>query len=74
MHDRRPLAHSHTLLPQPPTSPLGQIYAHVVTTGLDTVLVCYLEDLERNSENGRYVCSAEMHNMIAAHKERKTVN
>jgi len=39
------------------------IFGHVIGVGVDTVLVCYLEDLERNKESGLYV-SPEVHRML----------
>lgn len=39
------------------------MYAHIMSVGVDTVFVCYLEDLERNGEQGLYI-TPELHVML----------
>ncbi len=36
------------------------IFAHIIGVGVDTVFVCYLEDLERNSNSGNMYASPEL--------------
>jgi len=39
------------------------LFANIVHVGVDTVMVCYLEDLERNKEGALYM-SPELHRML----------
>jgi hypothetical protein len=40
------------------------LFAHIVGVGVDTVFVCYLEDLERNGDNGTLYIDPELHRML----------
>lgn len=39
------------------------LFAQIVSVGVDTVMVCYLEDLERNKEGALYM-DPELHRML----------
>jgi len=39
------------------------LFAHIVHVGVDTIMVCYLEDLERNKDGALYM-SPELHRML----------
>jgi len=39
------------------------LFAHIVGVGVDTVFVCYLEDMERNGQNALYI-DPELHKML----------
>jgi len=49
------------------------IYAHIIGVGVDTVMVCYLEDMERNSDDALYI-SPVLHKMLQDKnsKEKRT--
>lgn len=38
-------------------------FAHIIGVGVDTVLVCYLEDLERNKDGNLYM-DPQLHKML----------
>jgi len=40
------------------------IFAHIVGAGVDTVFVCYLEDLERNGQNGTLLVDPSLHTLL----------
>jgi len=40
------------------------LFAHIVGVGVDAVFVCYLEDLERNGENGSLYIDPEVHKLL----------
>jgi len=48
------------------------LFASIVSVGVDTVFVCYLEDLERNQEGGLYM-SPELHQMLQQKANRLNV-
>jgi len=39
------------------------IFASIISVGVDTIFVCYLEDLEQNKEGGLYM-SPDLHQML----------
>jgi len=45
------------------------IFAHVVGVSVDTVLVCYLEDMERNKDSTLYI-SPSLHKMLQQKSEK----
>lgn len=51
------------------------IISHVIGVGVDTVFVCYMEDLERNKEQGLYM-NQDLHRMLQtkAKKNQTIVN
>lgn len=53
------------------------LFASIISVGIDTVFVCYCEDLERNKEDGLYI-SPDLHRLFQsqkqAHKEREVIN
>jgi hypothetical protein len=48
------------------------IFAHVIGVGVDTVMVCYMEDLERNKDGALYI-SPDLHKMLQE-KSEKNIN
>jgi len=40
------------------------MFAHVVGVGVDTVFVCYLEDMERNGDSGNMYIDPSLHTML----------
>jgi len=47
------------------------LFASIVSVGVDTVFVCYLEDLERNKEGGLYM-DPDLHRMLQEKAHRST--
>jgi len=45
------------------------IIGHIIGVGVDTVFVCYLEDLERNKDGNLYM-SPELHSMLQEKAEK----
>jgi len=39
------------------------IYSHIIGVGVDTIFVCYMEDMERNKDGGLYI-DPELHRML----------
>jgi len=37
------------------------VFANIISCAVDTVYVCYCEDMERNQESGRYLMDADLH-------------
>jgi len=48
------------------------IFAHVVGVSVDTVMVCYLEDLERNKDGALYI-SPDLHKMLQQKADKTQV-
>lgn len=48
------------------------IFAHIIGVGVDTVMICYLEDMERNKDGALYI-SPDLHKMLErkANKSRE---
>jgi len=40
------------------------MFSHIIGVGVDTVFVCYLEDMERNGDSGNLYIDPEVHRML----------
>jgi len=47
------------------------VFSNVITCAVDTVFVCYCEDLERNRENGRYIMDPSLHDQLQSAAEKR---
>jgi len=45
------------------------LVSHIISVGVDTVFVCYMEDLERNKEEGLHI-NPELHRMLQTKAKR----
>jgi len=47
------------------------IYSHIIGVGVDTIFVCYMEDMERNKDGGLYI-DPELHRMLQDKASKNT--